>query len=249
MSDSYHLQTPEYVDVAYEVAGVGSRFLATLVNSALLVGAVGAVGIIALWLVTITDSTEYRSLVAAVAALIGFAIVFGYYIFFEVAWNGQSPGKKAARLRVVRLTGYPITLVDAILRNLLRLVDFLPGFYALGVVVMIANSRSRRIGDLVARTMVVKVRDVSLDMVVRSAAMVSGAPSDLFSLPHVERLTPDDLRLVRAFLERRVTLSDDRRRTLARQISDLLMEKLETREVIYDREAFLEQIAARDQRT
>src|SRR5207249_2585575 len=114
--------------------------------------------------------------------------------------------------------------VDSVLRNLLRLIDFLPAFYALGVVVMIADPRSRRLGDLVAHTMVVKERrgratlgvGVALDDV---AGVPSGAPlwgsslssspaapdrgfnrGDLFKVPNADRLTADDLRLVRGFL-------------------------------------------------
>jgi uncharacterized RDD family membrane protein YckC len=256
MSQSYRLQTPEYVEFSYDVAGIGSRFLAALADTAILAGAVGAVAVAAAWVGGMTGSpapllsggatTVAQSVVAAAATLLIFALIFGYYIYFEMAWNGQSPGKRWAGLRVVRGTGYPITFVDSVLRNVVRLIDFLPAFYALGVVVMIADARSRRLGDLVAGTMVVKERRVSLDGISSSAAVPSAAPPDLFELPNADRLTADDLRLVRGFLDRRGTLAPERRRALARQISDALMSKLETREVIYDREVFLEQIAAQE---
>ncbi|GAC1395030.1 MAG: RDD family protein [Chloroflexota bacterium] len=253
MSESYRLDTPEHVSVTYDVAGIGSRFLAALIDAAL-VGVATAPLAGALWLMTLGSlsapflagrvGTVLLSLVVALATLLLFLLLFGYYIFFEMLWNGQSPGKRWTGLRVLRQTGYPITLVDSVLRNVLRLIDFLPAFYALGAAVMIVDRRARRLGDLVAGTMVIKERRVSLEDVTRRAAFIAPPAPSLFALPNAERLTAEDLRLVRGFLDRRASLPAPRRRDLARQISDVLMVKLETRDVIYDREAFLEQIAA-----
>ena len=70
--------------------------------------------------------------VTAVFGLISFALLWGYYIFFEMLWNGQSPGKRLVGLRVLKADGTPITLTESIVRNLVRLIDFLPLFYGLG---------------------------------------------------------------------------------------------------------------------
>ena len=253
MSESYRLQTPEHVAFSYDVAGVGSRFMAALADTLILAATILAVVVVAGWLSSLGGGgglagfggtgTVFSSAVTAVATLLSFLLLFGYYIFFEMVWNGQSPGKRWAKLRVIRGAGYPITLVDSVLRNLLRLVDFLPAFYALGIVVMIADPHARRLGDIVAGTIVVKERPLSLDDVARAAITASGAPPSLFDLPNRDRLTVDDLRLVRGFLDRRGSLPPERRRQLGYQISEMLMVRLETRQVIYDREAFLEQIA------
>src|SRR4029079_4673215 len=98
------------------------------------------------------------SLLAALGSLLAFAILWGYYIAFELLWNGQSPGKRAIGLRVVREGGRPITFVGSAVRNLIRIVDFLPALYGIGVVVMFVDRRSRRLGDLAGGTLVVKER-------------------------------------------------------------------------------------------
>ncbi len=254
MSQTYRVRTPEHVAFSYEVAGVGSRFLAALADSLLLAAAIAAVLVVAAWLSNLTGGgglvgfkgpgAVLSSVVTAAAVLLSFLLLFGYYIYFEVAWNGQSPGKRWAGLRVVRSAGYPITVVDAVVRNLLRLVDFLPALYAVGVVTMIVDPRSRRLGDIVAGTIVVKERPLGLAAITAGAVAAPLDPRALFALPNLHRLSADDLRLARGFLDRRAGLPPERRRQLAYQISELLMTKLETSEVIYDRETFLEQIVA-----
>ncbi|MEK7327557.1 MAG: RDD family protein, partial [Chloroflexota bacterium] len=94
----------------------------------------------------------------AIFGLISFAFFWGYYILFEMLWNGQSPGKRWVGLRVIRTDGTPITLTESIIRNLVRLVDFLPAYYGVGVVTMFINEQSRRLGDLAAGTLVVHDR-------------------------------------------------------------------------------------------
>jgi hypothetical protein len=92
----------------------------------------------------------------AVYALIAFGFLWGYYIFFETLWDGQTPGKRRARLRVIRSDGLPIGFAEAAIRNLVRMVDFLPAYYGVGVVAMFVDGRSRRLGDLAAGTLVVR---------------------------------------------------------------------------------------------
>lgn len=93
--------------------------------------------------------------VAGALGLISFVILWGYFILFETVWNGQTPGKRVMKLRVIRVDGTPITLVEALIRNLARLIDFLPVTYGIGIVTMFINSQSRRLGDLAAGTLVV----------------------------------------------------------------------------------------------
>ena len=155
-------------------------------------------------------------------------------ITLEIIWNGQSPGKRAIGLRVVKTSGYPITAVTALIRNVVRLVDWLPAFYAVGVITMIANRHARRLGDLVAGTMVIKEkRYASLaSLSSASSTMAPSRPSDVprtGGLPepeplagsgaYLDRLTREDEALIRDFLNRRHTLSPRRCDDLARQIA------------------------------
>jgi uncharacterized RDD family membrane protein YckC len=218
------------------VAGVGSRFLAALIDALVL-----AAVLVALVIVTVLAGQNLRGAIAYAAAAIGVLIInvvfLGYFVFFEIIWNGQSPGKRAMGLRVVKTSGYPITPVTALIRNVVRLVDWLPAFYAVGVITMIANRHARRLGDLVAGTLVIKEkRYASLSSLssTRSAPAPS-RPGDVHraaGLPEpaslagrgaqLERLTREDEALLRDFLNRRHTLSPRRRDELARQIATVV---------------------------
>jgi uncharacterized RDD family membrane protein YckC len=218
--------TPENVTFGYEVAGIGSRFLAAIVDTALIVllqivvfgllfslaGGLATLESIASWLV-------------AAFTLLSFALFWGYYIFFEVVWNGRSPGKKWAALRVIRSDGSPITLTESIIRNLVRLVDFLPLYYALGVLTMFIDGRSRRLGDLAAGTLV--VRDggpVTLESLADAPAHRLDGFGDAVDLP-LDRLQKQDVRLAEELLRRYPELHNGDE--LARQVLQALYRRLE----------------------
>ena len=170
----------------------------------------------------------------AVFVLSTFAIFWGYYIVFEMAWNGQTPGKRWIGLRVIKVNGYPISLVDSTIRNLVRVVDFLPAYYGLGVITMFANAQARRLGDFAAGTVVVKERkEVTLESL-RPPAVVStplaptypGGPGDeARRIPNLGRLDSAQLEVVRDYLARRYELADAE--GLARKIADPLAVQLD----------------------
>jgi hypothetical protein len=141
-------------------------------------------------------------------------------------WNGQSPGKRWAGLRVIRADGTPITLSESLIRNLARLVDFLPAAYGIGVVTMFIDKQSRRLGDLAAGTLVVldraplSIQDLSIKRTVHLRPWANVA---LEGFP-VERLTNNDLNLIENFLTRRDQLTH--RDRLAIQILNTLHQRL-----------------------
>ena len=114
------------------------------------------VGLVALWFafarIAIARDVGRRR----PSILLGFLLYYGYFAAFEALWGGQTPGKRAVGLRVISVTGQPITTFDALLRNLLRIVDQMPGIYAVGVLSIFFTSRNQRLGDLVAGTVVVQ---------------------------------------------------------------------------------------------
>src|SRR5258706_12013278 len=163
--DTLRIDTPENVIFGYRVAGIGSRFLAALVDSLLIVVLEVVVNAAALLVGRFVfkfsfagDDTAGLAWLLGLFGLLSFAFLWAYYIFFEMLWNGQPPGKRWVGLRVLRLDGTPITLSESIIRNLVRLVDFLPAYYGVGVVAMFISSQSRRLGDLAAGTVVVHDR-------------------------------------------------------------------------------------------
>lgn len=147
------IATPELVAFSYEIAGIGSRFVAALLDVLIATAILIALGALA----SLASSAS-----AALAILIivfgGFALVYGYFWACEYAFNGQTLGKRAARLRVVGVGGEPISFTQAGIRNLIRFVDFLPGWYAVGLVCLFVNGRGQRLGDLAAGTVVVRER-------------------------------------------------------------------------------------------
>ena len=253
--DSLRIDTPENVVFGYRVAGIGSRFLAALIDSVLIVVLEAVVNLALLLLVL----NLFRSAISAednaalawllgLFGLIGFAFLWGYYIFFELLWNGQSPGKRWQGLRVLRMDGTPITLSESIIRNLVRLVDFLPVYYGVGVVVMFINSQSRRLGDLAAGTVVVHDRAaVTLESLAAAPLRLNPALTPTVSGGQwpVERLTSRDLEMAEDFLRRRDTLAN--RAELARRIAQALLARMGADPAIAERvpgEVLIQEILA-----
>ena len=170
LAEEYTIDTPENVSFGYEVAGIGSRFVAALIDHiilGLLLFGINIVLIVALGALAGDGPSLERTLepaeedwiagvVIAIYALLNFAIWWGYYLLFEWLWHGQTIGKRMAKLRVVRVDGAPVSFTPVAVRNLVRVVDFLPTGYAVGVITMFCNRQSRRLGDFAAGTLVVK---------------------------------------------------------------------------------------------
>jgi uncharacterized RDD family membrane protein YckC len=151
--DDLIISTPERVAFQYEIAGIGSRFLAQIIDSLVIAVVLIAITILAGALGGIFQSGELALLVEVI---LGFILLAGYFLVSEAAWNGQTLGKRSARLRVVGDHGEPLTLGQATIRNLVRIVDFLPFFYAIGMLTLFINGRGKRLGDFAAGTLVVR---------------------------------------------------------------------------------------------
>jgi uncharacterized RDD family membrane protein YckC len=148
--------TPERVSFGYQVAGLGTRAIAQLLDLLIVSAILIAVSLAASAAATLLGN----SLVADLIIVFGFFItLFGYFWVSEAMWSGQTLGKKAFRLRAVGDRGEPLTFMQAGIRNIVRIVDFLPYGYGVGVVVMFVNGKGKRLGDLAAGTIVVKDSD------------------------------------------------------------------------------------------
>lgn len=208
--------TPERVSFSYETANLGSRFVAQVIDlAALLVMLVGLGGVAAA-LAALTNDSTIPILLLLVG---GFAIFWGYFIVSEAVWSGQTLGKRVLRLRAVDLRGGPINVSQALIRNLVRIVDFLPGYYVVGAIAIFVTRRNQRLGDLAAGTVVVRERQaVSLRDL--GSNPVPGAPA---TPPHWgRRLEPHLRRFVVAYAGRRQQLQPGRRAELAAQVEPAL---------------------------
>ncbi len=248
MNEQLSVETPEQIDINYQKAGIGSRFYAALLDTLLLV-LIMLVGTY----VNIRFITELGDVLGkwlgAVGGIVIFAMFWGYYMVFEITTNGQSPGKLVLGLRVIKEGGYPISFADSAIRNLVRLVDFLPFCYGTGLLVMLINKNWQRLGDLAAGTLVVKTS--------RKSRKLTGVNSKI-SIPSVnispqeflytdwikpESVTESELDTIREYLSRRPTLSAIRRIDLARTIGYPIAEKMEGgSDIRYDK--FLEEVYA-----
>jgi uncharacterized RDD family membrane protein YckC len=231
--DKLTIDTPEQLPLEFPLAGVGSRMLAMLVDSTIQF-VVAATAIIAGLFVDLSVVVYFASAPLWTQAILGFAfflLYYGYFAFFEAIWNGQTPGKRYMRIRVIKENGAPITVNDAVSRNLLRLIDQLPGVYGVGIVSTLLSRRSQRLGDFVAGTVVVHERPLDgLTTVWRGAAEQVAAPAATGPLLGARRLTPEEFRVIEAFLERRHSLEKHVRDTFAWQIAQRLGQKLDVPE-------------------
>lgn len=218
MQNMLRIETPESVGFTYQVADIGSRFLAISIDSLIQFGAIVGLGVA---LSRLEESGVFERLprfvdvdqVAVVVIVTSFLLYVGYFAAFELLWNGQTPGKRVVRLRVIKEDGYPLGPLDVLLRNLVRLVDFFPVFYGLGALVMLLNSRARRLGDIAAGTLVVRVRSpIKLGDLAARAAPQDGpdrldGPLDL-ARDAARRLSVEDAHLIEDYLARRDGLAN-----------------------------------------
>ena len=215
------IDTPEQIALEFPLAGAGSRFLALAIDSFVQLAVVlilALVGLIALWF----RSLGFQSLatwVAAALILVGFFLYYGYFAAFEALWSGQTPGKRLVGLRVISVTGQPITPFDALLRNLLRIVDQMPGIYAVGVLSIFFTSRNQRLGDLVAGTVVVQEQGLPLGEMSSTPALTTRLGAARLSIEEVE--------VIQTFLARRADLPEYLRMHTAGQLAHRIRQRLE----------------------
>jgi uncharacterized RDD family membrane protein YckC len=153
-------ETPENVELRQRLCGIGTRFIAGFVDNMIILGilllvfiimiAAGSFGLSDL----LTPRRWANAWMAAALTILAFVVYWGYFVFFELRTNGQSPGKKRTRIRVVKEGGGAITFADVAIRNLLRAVDAVP-FYGIAGVCMFATKKTQRLGDLAAGTVVI----------------------------------------------------------------------------------------------
>lgn len=267
-SDDLVIATPERVAFEYEIAGIGSRFLAQLVDGLILFAIAVVILIGAIAIGVIFNSAQVAILFGLI---LGFILFAGYFLISEAVMSGQTLGKRAARLRVVGDQGQPITVGQAATRNLIRIVDFLPVFYGVGIITLFVNGRGKRLGDFAAGTLVVRDRQrISLHDLASApstqpaaADAAPTAPAPLSSIwaqpgetPSVTPAGPASAehggldqalrRLVIAYAARREELPVARRRALANSAEPALRRALPEVVATHGPLAALDQLAERE---
>ncbi|HXM97473.1 MAG TPA: RDD family protein [Candidatus Dormibacteraeota bacterium] len=227
--DKLTIETPEQTTLDFAVAGIGSRFLAiaydlliqTVVGIIVGIGGAFALGGI--------------SAVAPKAAIWGgalliifyFLLYFGYFPFFEILWNGQTPGKRKIGIRVIKDSGRPLTPAESIGRNLMRIVDWLPFLYGVGIVSAFLTDGNKRLGDLLVGSLVVRETSLKELTPIWHAAPLPGAGASLSTGPlGAYRLSPEECALIESFLSRRSSLDYDVRRRMAEEVYRKIKDRL-----------------------
>lgn len=221
--------TPESVSLEYPLAGLGSRFVALFVDTLLQAVLLVVVGLAAISLAAAgLVWQEVGSWAVGGGIMTAFLVMDGYFVLFETWWSGQTPGKRMLGLRVLNEDGHPLDFRGALIRNILRVVDFLPGFYFVGCLFILFHPQGRRVGDLTAGTIVIREGDANLGASGGFSwqASLSSGPDLEVPMP-LERLATDTFPLVETFLRRRNALHPAVRFQMGEQIAFRLRQQME----------------------
>ena len=207
------VETPDHVVLRYDLAGGGNRGFAALVDFVLaalvFIGALYAFSLV-------TNTLPAAGPFFGVLVLFTFTLAWSYFVLLEWLWQGQTVGKRLYGLRVIRDDGAPAGFVAVLIRNVIRIVDFLPVFYGVGLLMIIFTSRSQRLGDLAAGTYVVRAPRPQLDYFsLRTVTPLKDGRSI-----ETRALTGEMQRLVREFVAREGHLAPSDRARVAKQIAD-----------------------------
>ena len=209
------VETPDHVVLRYDLAGGGNRGFAALVDFVLatlvFVGALYGFSLV-------TNTVPAAGPFFGLLVLFTFTLAWSYFVLLEWLWQGQTVGKRLYGLRVIRDDGAPAGFVAVLVRNVIRIVDFLPLFYGLGLLMIIFTSRSQRLGDLAAGTYVVRAPRPQLDYFSLRTMSPLGAGRTI----ETRALSGEMQRLVREFVAREAKLNPNDRVRIARQIADRL---------------------------
>jgi uncharacterized RDD family membrane protein YckC len=211
VDDRVPIATPEGVEVELVLAGLGSRFLARLLDTF-----IQALCIIALLILAAVTSSAVGGWGLAFAIVGAFVVFFVYDVAFELLMAGQTPGKRAAGVRVVGLRGQAIGFRESAVRNVVRVVDLLL-LYLPAVLSILTTSRNQRLGDLAAGTIVVRESFGGRRKADPSYAPLT-VPAEAVATWDVSAITSDEVLLVRRFLDRRLELPWHVRSYLAHQL-------------------------------
>jgi uncharacterized RDD family membrane protein YckC len=237
MDRTIAVRTPESIAFDYELAGLGSRFLAVVLDLLIQI----ACAVVLVWALTaiairsngqaikstFSDRT-IESLAVAVLVILGFLIFFGYFIIFERVWNGQTPGKRFVGIRVVRDGGFALDFTSSLVRNLVRVLEAGLGFYAISAISTLLSSENKRLGDFAAGTIVVRDSRITAPIAPRLESAI--------------RLTQEERALIDRFLDRRESLAPAQRQAIAAQIATIFRPRVGESLAALNDEALLERI-------
>ncbi len=258
------IETPERVPLEFALASIGNRFLAVAIDHFFQYLIMLVVAFVFIASTSgISDLGEFAFFdemskwTIAILIILIFLIFIGYFVFFEWLWNGQTPGKRLLKLRVLREDGRPVTFWEALARNLLRIFDALPGIavpiYSIGLIVIFMSGRDQRIGDIFAGTVVIRERtdeaptfQETFSNPVSDAAFRRVQKKIEFEA-NIAKITESEIEVVESFLRRRWDLTEKQRLWMAWRVALPIMYKLKPAYSLenFTYEGFLEELVHR----
>ncbi|HLO47764.1 MAG TPA: RDD family protein [Kamptonema sp.] len=221
----FSLQTPESVELEFTLAGIGNRAYALLIDYIIwgLIQLVFALAWLMLYVI-LSDAiariagniSNLETWLLAIQILISFFIYVGYFVCFETLWQGQTPGKRYVKIRVIRDDGRPVRLQQSTLRALLRPVDDL---FFIGLFLIALNQREKRLGDLVAGTLVIQEEQASAIAELKLSDSAQTLANQLLNEAELSRLLPEDFAVIRQYLQRRDAMIPKAREELSKQLA------------------------------
>ncbi|QIR40375.1 RDD family protein [Tolypothrix sp. PCC 7910] len=216
-------RTPESVELEFTLAGIGNRAWALLIDYHILAFILLGFYIL-FWVIIVQFSDFWINLVGssfglwmiAIAFIITFTIYAGYFVFLEILWQGQTPGKRIAKIRVVRDDGRPIGLQQAALRALLRPFD---EFLFIGAFFIMLTRQEKRLGDLAAGTIVIQDQIPVGTATLTISEQAKSLHAQLIEIADLSPLLPDDFAVIREYLQRRSGMSAKAKSLLALKLS------------------------------
>ncbi len=254
------IETPERVELEFSLASIGNRFMAVGIDHFIQFVSIFVVAWILGWIASGSSTSLFEDSpkwVTAIMIIAVFVLFSSYFVVFEWLWNGQTPGKRLMKLRVIREDGRPLTLWEAIVRNLLRIADAAPGFvipvYSVGLITIFLNARDQRLGDIFAGTVVIRERideaPTFADTFTKRIAdpALTRVQKPVTFTADISKITEDEIEVAEVFLRRRWDMSERQRVWMAWRIALPLMYKLKPRysEADFTYEGFLEELLAR----
>jgi uncharacterized RDD family membrane protein YckC len=261
------IETPERVPLEFALASIGNRFLAVAIDHFIQYFSMFLIAWIFIWasgIWTVSNEglmndiqNEMSKWTIAILIIVLFLLFAGYFVVFEWLWNGQTPGKRLLKLRVLREDGRPITLWESLARNLLRIFDAVPGFvlpvYSIGLITIFLSNRDQRIGDIFAGTVVVRERtdeaptfEETFSNRISDAAFRRVQKKVDFEA-NITQLQESQIEVIESFLRRRWDLSERQRLWMAWRIALPIMYNLKPEYDLqnFTYEGFLEELLHR----
>jgi uncharacterized RDD family membrane protein YckC len=247
--NEHSLLSPEKVYLKLKLAGVGSRFAALFIDSIFQSILAGFIIFVMVFLGGFSFEEVFVRMnfsggwMIAIILFFTFTIFYGYNIFFETIWSGQTPGKRFIKLRVVQENGSSIAFVQVLIRNILRVIDSLPTGYAIGIISVMISKKNQRLGDMAAGTIVIRENGedapAAVNFEVRETAWSGVARL------HLQEIGEEDFAVLKKYLLRRETLRQDELLVMDQKLALFFSQKLGLKpEETGNSVEFLKQVAA-----